>query len=54
MPKGAAESLVNFLEWNIFDLIREDDEIDNINWLCGMCDAYRDLKKAVEGSEVAE
>lgn len=48
MPKGVAESLADFIEWDVFDRIRNDVDIDNINWLCGICDAYRILRKAVE------
>ena len=47
MPKGVAESLADFIEWDVFDRIRNDTDIDNIYWLCGICDAYRELKKAV-------
>ena len=47
MPKGVAESLADFIECDVFDRIRNDTDIDNINWLCGVCDAYRELKKAV-------
>lgn len=45
MPKGVAESLADFIEWDVFDRIRNDTEIDNINWLCGICDVYKDLRK---------
>ena len=48
MPKGVAEALADFIEFDIFDRIRNDVDIDNINWLCCICDAYRELRKAVE------
>lgn len=47
MPRGVAESLADFIEWNVFDRIRNDTDIDNINWLCGICDAYKELRKQV-------
>lgn len=48
LSKGVAESLADFIEWDVFDRIRNDADIDNINWLCGICDAYRILREAVE------
>ena len=48
MPQGVAESLAEFIAWDVFDKIRNDAEIDNIDWLCGICDAYTILRKAVE------
>ena len=47
IPKEVAEALADFIEFDIFDRIRNDVDIDNINWLCGICDAYRELKKVV-------
>ena len=36
-----AKNLAEFIEMNIFDVIRNDTEIDGIGWLCDMCDIYR-------------
>lgn len=47
IPKGVAESLADFIEWDVFDRIRNDTDIDNIHWLCGICDAYKELRKQV-------
>ena len=33
ITKSEAESLMEFIETNIFDIIRNDEYIDNINWL---------------------
>lgn len=46
-----AETLVDFIEINIFQIIREDTEIDNMNWLVNMVNIYLKCKEAVETSE---
>lgn len=43
-----AENLAEFIEYNLFDQIRNDVEIDSVDWLCGMCDAYRKLKAGAD------
>lgn len=37
-------NLCDFIEVNIFECIRNDTEIDNINWLIDMMKAYQKLK----------
>jgi hypothetical protein len=47
-------NLKEFLEFNFIPIIREDDTIDNINYLVDMCDAYKklsDLLKEKGGAE---
>lgn len=46
-----AKTLVDFIEINIFQIIREDTEIDNMNWLVNMVNIYLKCKEAVETSE---
>jgi len=41
------ESLIDLIECNIFPIIRNDEDIDNINWLCYICSAYRKMKERV-------
>lgn len=43
-----AENLAEFIEFNLFDQIRNDVEVDSMVWLCGMCDAYRKLKAGAD------
>lgn len=43
-----AENLAEFIEMNLFDNIRNDVEIDGMDWLCGMCDTYRKLKAGAD------
>lgn len=47
------EMLLPLYEFSIFDMIRNDDEIDNPKWLQGQMRIYGRLLQAVE-SEVEE
>ena len=38
--------LIDFFETNLLEEIRNDMEIDNINWLCDMTSIYKKLKEA--------
>ena len=42
------ENLAEFIELNIFDMIRNDDCIDGIGWLADMMDTYTKLKSAAK------
>ena len=42
------ESLANLIEASLFDVIRNDTEIDSFVWLCNICSAYRKMKERVE------
>lgn len=44
ITKSEAESLIDFIETNIFDAIRNDIEIDSIEWLCDIASVYRKCK----------
>lgn len=39
-------ALIDFFETNLLKEIRNDMEIDNINWLCVMTSIYKELKEA--------
>lgn len=45
------EMLLPLYEFSIFDMIRNDDEIDNPKWLQGQMRIYARLLNAVEGGE---
>jgi hypothetical protein len=45
------EMLLPLYEFSIFDMIRNDDEIDNPKWLQGQMRIYSRLLKAVEGGD---
>lgn len=48
--EGEVIGLIDFLECNIFDAIRNDTDIDSIVWLCNMTNVYKKLKET--GAEV--
>lgn len=31
--KSQVDNLVEFIEWNFIDIIRKDEEVDNINYI---------------------
>lgn len=39
-----AESLADFLEGYLIQVIRDDTEVDNMTWLCNLCSVYRKCK----------
>ena len=46
LTKGQIKDLAENLEFCLFDQIRSDPEIDNINWLIAQCETYKTLAKA--------
>ena len=48
ITKDEAESLVDFIEMNIFDMIRNDPDVDSIEWLCNIASVYRKCKEGDE------
>ena len=44
ITESEAESLADLIESSIFDIIRDDTEIDNIEWLSDIMSAYRKCK----------
>lgn len=44
-----AKELVDILDCYLFQMIRDDDEIDNMDWLCKMCRLYEKLSGKTEG-----
>lgn len=48
LTKSQCRNLMELIEFNLFDWIRRDDEIDNIGWLIDMVEAYKKLKERVE------
>ena len=42
-------NLAEFIELNIFGFIRNDEEIDNINWLTDMIYVYKKLNEYTKG-----
>ena len=48
LTKSQIDNLIEFFEMCFIDMIRDVDEIDNINYLVVMCETYTKLKKAQE------
>lgn len=51
LTKSQCKNIAEFIEFGIFDEIRNNEDIDNINWLVDMMDAY---KKLVDGYKESE
>lgn len=45
ITKDEAESLVDLIETNIFDIIRNDSDIDSIEWLENITAIYKKCKE---------
>nr|DAU29331.1 MAG TPA: hypothetical protein [Caudoviricetes sp.] len=45
LTKSEASSLMDFIEFNIFNAIRNDEEIDSVTWLENMMSIYRKCKE---------
>lgn len=48
MTKGQCESLIDYIELNLIDIIRNDTEIDSLEWVKNILDARDAFKKAVK------
>lgn len=48
LSKDEAQCLSTAIEFGIFDLIREDPYIDNINWIITICGVYKRLSLAIK------
>ena len=48
ITKGQIESLIEFIDLNFIPSIRNDENIDNMDYICNICDIYRNLIKAQE------
>ena len=44
LTESQCRNLYEFIELNIFEYIRNDTDIDNINWLIDMMETYQKLK----------
>ena len=44
LTKKETDVLIELIELNLFDIIRKDEEIDNINWLAIMMSIYEKCK----------
>lgn len=40
-------SLADYIQFNLLDVIRNDVDIDNINWVCNMCHIFEKVMGAM-------
>ena len=45
LTKIEAGAIANLIELNIFEIIRNDTDIDNIEWLCAVMEVYKKCEK---------
>jgi hypothetical protein len=48
ITKNEAECLIDLFECNLLDIIRNDDDIDNLQWLMNICSVFKKLQEGVE------
>ncbi len=48
ITKTEATSLADMIESSLFDIIRGDVDIDNIDWLCNVVSVYQKCKTALK------
>lgn len=51
LTKSQCENLAFFIEMNLLEEIRNDLDIDNLNWLRDMLDAHKILEEAAKSEE---
>ena len=53
LTNSQVENLIDFFEVAFIQNIRDDEALDNINYLVDMCDIYKQLKdlKAIKGGD---
>ena len=48
LTKGQCESLVEFIDFTLIPSLRNDPDIDNLQYVINICDAYKAFKEAIE------
>lgn len=51
LSKREAACVADFIEFNLIDNIRDDPNVDSIEWVCDMAGAYKKLRSMAEASE---
>lgn len=51
LTKGQCESLIDYIEVNLLDVIRNDTDIDNLRWVQNILTAKDAMEKAVAEDE---
>ena len=50
MTVSECKNIMDMIEWHTFDWIRQDEEIDNFQWVVSLVDAWKALKAGVESA----
>ena len=51
LTKGQCESVVDFIELNLISSVREDEYLDNLQYVINICDAYKVFKEVADSNE---
>lgn len=51
ITKEEAVALIDLIELNIFDIIRNDENIDGVDWLCNIMAIYKKCKTGEANDE---
>lgn len=57
LTKSQIDNLIEFFELEFIGMVRKDNCIDNMDYVCDMCDIYKGLKslqRKTDGKEVQE
>lgn len=52
VTKDQCESVIDFIEMNLLDVIRQDDSIDNIDWVVNILAVRNAMKRVIEPPKV--
>lgn len=52
LTKGQCESLSDFIEMNLLDVIRNDAYIDNLVWVRNILEAQKIFEEAAKGENI--
>lgn len=48
LTKNERQSVTEFIECYLIFCVQNDKDVDNLEWLCNICSAYRKLKEVEE------
>ena len=54
ITKSQAKSLIEFIEIEFLNSLRNDVDIDNMQYVVNVCDVYKELKKKVGEADAEE
>ena len=51
LTKGQCESLAEFIDFTLIPSLRQDPDIDNLQYVINICDAYKVFKEVADNNE---